>query len=45
MNRFLRPLAAGHLKLSLAFRGPLQERLRGLYRASSNGRRYVSKWG
>jgi puromycin-sensitive aminopeptidase len=39
--KFLRPLAAGHLKLSLAFRGALQERLRGLYRASSGGRRYA----
>ena len=39
--KFLRPLAPGHLKLSLAYHGALQDRLRGLYKASSGSRRYA----
>ena len=39
--KFLRPLAAGHVKLSIAYHGQLQEKLRGLYKASSGGRRYA----
>ncbi|MFM8411677.1 MAG: M1 family metallopeptidase, partial [Alphaproteobacteria bacterium] len=39
--KFLRPLAAGRVKLSIGYHGPLQEKLRGLYKAQSNGRRYA----
>ncbi|MBU6281604.1 M1 family metallopeptidase, partial [bacterium] len=39
--KFLRPLAAGHVRLAIGYHGPLQEKLRGLYKATSGGRRYA----